>query len=106
MTDLRYRDYWRRKDLLAKSVPHFPVRRWWGSAELCDIEGVYFEAIRQSPEVLDVGAGDLRMMKRMQAAGYRGTWHNQDIGTEFAYDYARIEDVTRQYGAVLCLDVI
>lgn len=105
MTDPAYRDYWRRKELLA-SVPAFPVRRWWASESLCDIERVYFDAIRAAPDVLDVGAGDLRVMKRMQAAGYSGTWHNQDVGTEFRYEYASLDDVKRQYGAVLCLDVI
>lgn len=106
MTDPRYRDYWRRKSLLESQVPHFPVHRWWASDDLCDIERVYLDAIRNAKTLLDVGAGDLRVMRRFQAAGYRGEYHTQDIGTEFAYDYATLDDVTRTCDAIFCFDVI
>lgn len=106
MTSDPFLGYWQRKRLLASQVPAFPVRRWWEADELCDIERIYFDAIRSAPDLLDVGAGDLRVMRRLQAAGYRGIYHTQDIGTEFSYDYATLGDVSRSYSAILCLDVI
>ena len=105
-SDPAYETYWRRKELLRRSRPTFPVRRWWDTDGLCDIERVYFDAVRESPSLLDVGAGDLRVMKKLQAAGYAGEYHTQDVGTEGRYTYRTLDDVNRTYGAVLCLDVI
>jgi hypothetical protein len=101
-----YANYWERKRLLAGPVPHFPVRRWWPTDGLCDIEQVYFDAIGGASRLLDVGAGDLRVMRKFQAAGFAGEYHTQDVGTEFPYTYADLDLVTGRYDAVLCLDVI
>lgn len=101
-----YETYWQRKELLRKSWPSFPVRRWWETGGLCDIERVYFDAVRNSSSLLDVGAGDLRVMKKLQAAGYRGEYHTQDIGEEGRYTYRDLAEVKRPYGAILCLDVL
>jgi 2-polyprenyl-3-methyl-5-hydroxy-6-metoxy-1,4-benzoquinol methylase len=73
---------------------------------LCDIERVYFEAIRSAPSLLDVGAGDLRIMRKFQAAGFRGDYHTQDVGSEGRYTYGDLKEVGRPYGAILCLDVL
>ena len=105
-SDPAYETYWRRKELLRRSWPTFPVRRWWETDGLCDIERIYFDAVRDAPSLLDVGAGDLRVMTKFQAAGYAGEYHTQDVGTEGQYTYRDLGDVNRLYGAVLCLDVI
>lgn len=101
-----YETYWKRKELLRRSWPSFPVRRWWETDELCDIERVYFDAVREKRSVLDVGAGDLRVMRKLQRAGYSGEYHTQDIGKEGRYTYQDLGEVKRTYGGVLCLDVI
>jgi hypothetical protein len=101
-----YGDYWAKKRLLAERLPHFPVRRWWADPGLCDVERVYFDAVARAPSLLDVGAGDLRVMKKFRAAGYQGEYHTLDVGGEFAYDYRDLSEVRRRYGAVVCLDVI
>lgn len=106
MSGRAYGTYWERKRLLAGPVPHFPLRRWWPDQGLCDIEQVYFEAVKGATRLLDVGAGDLRIMKKFQAAGFTGEYHTQDIGTEYAYTFADLSEVTSQYGAIICLDVI
>jgi hypothetical protein len=95
-----------RKKLLRQGTPRFPVRRWWETDHLCEIEQIYFDAIRTSPSVLDVGAGDLRIMGKLQRAGYAGEYHTQDVGTEGVYTYRDLEEIRRPYGAILCLDVI
>src|SRR5262245_31174001 len=104
--DPAYDTYWKRKELLKRAWPSFPVLRWWESEDLCEIERIYFEAIRAAPSLLDVGAGDLRVMKRIQRAGYAGEYHTQDVGAEGRYTYANLADVSRSYGAILCLDVL
>ena len=104
--DSAYANYWRRKKLLAGTMPHFPVCRWWATDGLCDIERVYFAAIKDASSLLDVGAGDLRIRDKLLAEGYLGTYHTQDIGKEFEYTYHSLDEVRGRYDAVLCLDVL
>ena len=92
--------------MLRKGAPRFPVRRWWETEDLCEIERLYFDAIHGSASLLDVGAGDLRIMRKLQRAGYRGEYHTQDVGGEGSYTYRDLDEIRRQYGAILCLDVI
>ena len=101
-----YRTYWKRKEMLRRGVPAFPVRRWWDTDGWSEIEQIYFDAIRNASSLLDVGAGDLRVMKKFQKAGFAGEYHTQDIGAEGQYTYRELGDVSRRYGAILCLDVI
>ena len=82
------------------------MRRWWETEDLCEIERVYFDAVRGAERLLDVGAGDLRIMRKFQRAGFGGEYHTLDVGTEGAYTYRSLEDVRGKYGAILCLDVI
>ena len=106
-SDPAYDTYWKRKQLhLADPRREFPVRRWWSTDGLCDIEQIYFDAIRNASSLLDVGAGDFRVMHKLQKAGFRGEYHTQDIGEEGTYTYRDLGEVTRPYGAILCLDVI
>jgi len=67
---------------------------------------VYFDAIKAAPTLLDVGAGDLRIMRKFQRAGYRGVYDTQDVGGEGSYTYRSLDEITKRYGAILCLDVI
>jgi hypothetical protein len=106
VSDLAYATYWQRKRLLAGEVPHFPVSRWWPSDGLCDIERIYFDEIKSASRLLDIGAGDLRIMKKFQIAGFAGEYHTQDVGTEFSYTYSDLAEITGHYAAVICLDVI
>ena len=100
-----YRFYWRRK-ALRKEMPHFSVRRWWESEDLCDIERVYYSAIKDASTLLDIGAGDLRIKQKLQRCGFRGGYHTQDVGDEFEYTYQDLNGIHQRYDAVLCLDVI
>ncbi len=106
-SDPAYDKYWQRKKLLMAGAPDFPVRWWWhDEAQLCDIEQVYLDAVRHAANLLDVGAGDLRMMRRLQRAGFAGRYDTQDIGIEHSYTFQSVDDVTSTYDAILCLDVI
>jgi hypothetical protein len=100
-----YRFYWQRKSL-RKELPHFPVRYWWPGEDLCEIEKIYFSAIRNAASLLDIGAGDLRLKHKFQRFGFGGEYDTQDVGAEFEYTYQDLRDVRCSYQAVLCLDVI
>lgn len=101
-----YQSYWLRKRILTQSAPYFPVRRWWPSDELCEIEQIYFQYIKNAKRLLDFGAGDLRIMKKFQHAGFRGEYHTLDISEEYSYTYRQLSEIDGSYDAILCLDVI
>src|SRR5579883_3457789 len=105
-TELLYRDYWRRKQLLANSLPSFPLRSWWPTDGLCDVEQLYFEAVRGAGALLDVGAGDLRIQRKLVAAGFKGRYDTLDISEEYTYTFRERNEVHDFYDAILCLDVI
>ena len=105
MSNIVYDDYWKRKDL-RRGMPAFSVVSGWETDGLCDSDHVMLDAIRPAKSLLDVGAGDLRVMKKFRAAGYAGEYHTQDIGGEYAHTYTDLAAVDRTYDAILCLDVI
>jgi hypothetical protein len=104
--DIVYGSYWRRKHILFQPVPAFPVKRWWRTDRLSEIERIYSEALKRSPSILDVGAGDLSIMRKFKSAGYSGEYHTLDPGEEYTHTYRDLAEVNRTYGAILCLDVI
>ena len=101
-----YATYWRRKQLLAGPVPHFPVKKWWATEGLCEIEEIMYDAVRQSRSLLEFGAGEMRVERKLKVAGYAGEYHTLDTSSQGEYTYGRIEEVNRCYEAILCLDVI
>ncbi|MEH1928095.1 class I SAM-dependent methyltransferase [Nostoc sp.] len=104
--NLVYLNYWQRKELLKSGSPKFPLLRWWNLPELCEVEEVIFSKVKNQDTVLDVGAGDLKIMEKFKKAGYSGQYHTQDIGEEFQYNYTNLDEINHQYSAILCLDVI
>jgi hypothetical protein len=104
--DLIYLNYWQRKELLRTQVPIFSVIKWWQSHQLCDVEKIIFDNVKDRKNILDIGAGDLKLKHKFQQAGYSGDYHTQDIGEEFAYDYHDLGEIKNQYSAIICLDVI
>lgn len=103
--ELVYINYWKRKNLLNK-LPVFPILQWWDTVELSQIERFILNKIQHREAILDVGAGDLRLMQKFQKFGYTGQYHTQDIGGEETYTYQSLSEVKRQYPAIICWDVI
>jgi predicted SAM-dependent methyltransferase len=104
--DLVYLNYWQRKELLKTKILTFPVIKWWQSNELCEVERLIFDNVKDRENILDIGAGDLKLKHKFQQAGYSGDYHTQDIGEEFTYDYNELSEIANQYSAIICLDVI
>ncbi len=104
--DLVYLNYWKRKELIASCLPKFTVINFWQSEKLSEVEQVIFDCLKNRPSVLDCGAGDLRIKTKFQKLGFAGIYHTQDVGTEFAYTFKSLEEITQKYSAILCLDVI
>lgn len=92
----------------AYAAAHQPVIRFWKETEgLADYERLIFGSISGRRTVLDVGAGDLRIRKKMLDAGFTGSYLTLDHSTEYQYDYSSLNDVPRQsVDAIVCLEVI
>lgn len=104
--NLVYLNYWKRKQL-SRKPPGFPIlRHWWDVDDLSEAHEVMYAAIKDADSILDVGAGDMRFMRLIRQRGFAGTYDTVDIGHEHEYTYSDLTDVTRQYGAVVCMDVL
>lgn len=103
--ELAYRRYWERKRLRAVA-PRFPVVRWWSTESLCELERMYLSEVRGANALLDVGAGDHRVRRKLERAGLRARYDTVDPGHEFAHTFRDLSEVTGLYEAILCLDVI
>ena len=86
----------------------FPVIRWWDDpVELSDVERTIADEICGCETVLDVGAGDLRVKRKLQAAGFSGRYLTQDVSRHHDYDFAHLSEVPAgSCDAVLVLEVI
>lgn len=101
-----FKNYWSRKRFLEGKIPSFPVIKWYRTDSLCDIEQLYFTQVNKCRSILDVGAGDLRIKKKFELAGFGGEYHSQDVSEEHPHTYRTLSEVDRKYDAILCLDVI
>jgi hypothetical protein len=100
-----YGGYWQRKRMLEQR-PRFPVVRWWSDEKLCEIEEIYYNAVKQSRSILDIGAGNLCIRRKFLRAGYQGRYDTLDIGAEYSYTYDSLSAVKCTYEAIICLDVV
>jgi 2-polyprenyl-3-methyl-5-hydroxy-6-metoxy-1,4-benzoquinol methylase len=104
--DFVYLNYWKRKEL-SRNPPAFGIcRHSWETDELSEAHRVIYDAIKGARSLLDVGAGSLNFMRRVEREGFAGLYETQDIGNEFQYTYASLDEVRRTYDAVVCMDVL
>lgn len=106
MSQIAYRDYWKRKNLLNQGLPEFPIIHWWPDISLCPSEEWIFEKTRNAQRLLDFGAGDLKYKQKFVSNGFEGQYLSFDIGTEYPYDFHTFEEISGHFDAILCLDVI
>jgi predicted SAM-dependent methyltransferase len=85
-----------------------PVLRWWDDPrELNDVDRIILEALRSSSKALDIGAGDLRVKRKLQSAGLSAEYLTLDPTREFPHEYSSLDEVpSRSHDAVLLLEVI
>lgn len=106
MTDPIYLDYWKKKELVSKSLPHFPLVLWWPEPGLSPVEKIIYNSVQKAQMLLDVGAGNLRIRDKLRASGLQAVYKTLDIGSDFLYDYKSIEEVQENFNAILFLDVL
>jgi 2-polyprenyl-3-methyl-5-hydroxy-6-metoxy-1,4-benzoquinol methylase len=105
MSDL-YSNYWKRKEILKTQIPHFPVLKFFISSGLSPIEKKYWSVVKDAQSILDFGAGDLWMMKKLQAHGYKGVYETLDVADGFDYTYKTLDQVKKKFDVIICLDVL
>jgi hypothetical protein len=55
---------------------------------------------------LDYGAGDKPLKGKFVSAGFKGRYETLDMSAEDEHEYSSISQVTGQFDAILCLEVI
>jgi predicted SAM-dependent methyltransferase len=106
--DKWYRHYWARHQ--AREVMYRTLRARCLSSEDCpqlnEIEQVMFDRTRHAQRLLDFGAGDNRLKRKFQAGGFQGRYETLDLSTEEKHDYTSLSQVSGQFDAILCLEVV
>lgn len=105
--DKWYRDYWTR--LQAREAMHSlraPCLRWYWSDELNDVEREIFAHVRNARRVLDFGAGDGRLLAKLEAAGFAGSYETVDLASDSSSSARTIDSVRGPFNAILCLEVL
>ena len=106
--DKWYRDYWARhraRDVMYQTL-RAPCVSCEDRAELNEYERVIFERTKNASRLLDFGGGDNRLKKKFLAAGFRGQYETLDLSSEEKHEYSSLAEVTGQFDAILCLEVI
>ena len=106
MSNIAYKNYWKRKKLLSEKSPRFPLLKYWDKETLSPAEEEIYSTIQSKEKILDFGAGDLRVKKKLVQRGYSGVYETLDIGDEYEYDHQNLNTCSEDYGAILLLDVI
>jgi SAM-dependent methyltransferase len=85
-----------------------PIVRWWhDEKELNEVERTILDAIRDCEVVLDVGAGDLRVKRKLEAHGVGARYLTLDFSRHHDYDFRDLDDVPADScDAVLLLEVV
>lgn len=78
-----------------------------GDDPLNPIERIVFDHIKECSAVLDIGAGNLRVKKKMLNAGFTGKYMTLDRSPEFDPDYSSLEELPEgQFDAICMLELI
>ena len=101
-----YKNYWQRKKILSTDRVHFPLISWFNDKKLCPLDELFLEQIKKGHSVLDIGAGDMYLKKKLQENGYSGSYETMDVGTEFEYTYSSLKDINDQYDHILLIGVL
>ena len=109
MEELRghYQEYWRRLQLREQAQGwRAPCLSWYHGPGLNPVERLIFDRVRHAKRLLDFGAGDLRLKRKMLDAGFAGRYETLDLSPEFPHEYRDLSQVAGRFEAVLCLEVI
>lgn len=105
--EIIYKNYWKRKEILANHPIHFPVVDWFLSeTELSPLDKLIAQTIKKGSKVLDIGAGDLYLKEKLQKHGVEIPYDTLDIGHEFEYTYSSVEQVEKKYSTILLIGVL
>lgn len=99
--------YWRRMQLRerAQFIPA-PCVYWQRRPDFNQVEELVWNRARSVDRILDFGAGDQSLRKKFLAAGYRGRYETFDASPEFETTWKDPDEISGQFGAVFCFEVI
>ncbi len=101
-------NYWQRIRIREEfnNISSIPVKRWYFSEHLNEIEQVYFDETMKSKSILEIGSGTNSLKKKFQDNGYGGLYHTMDLSREFLHDFYDLNEIEGVYDSILMLEVI
>lgn len=103
----RFQDYWRRLGLREQAMTiSAPCITWRRTDALNEVERFVWERVRGARRLLDFGAGDQALRRKLLAAGFAGSYETYDASPEFPTTYQDPGEIEGVFDAVLCLEVL
>ena len=101
-------DYWKRMQFREefRHINTIPVKRWYVSDGLNEIDQVYFNEMKELKCLLEIGSGTNSLQKKFRDNGYGGLYHTMDLSREFIHDYYDLNAIDSLYDGILILEVI
>ena len=67
---------------------------------------LWLNYVMSANKVMDFGAGDLRFKEFVLRNGFKGRYRALDIGKDFKYDFAHLDETDEKFDLILCFEVI
>ena len=100
-------DYWSRIALREKaySIPA-PCITWRRMDGFNEVQEMIWGEISGAQRLLDFGSGDQSFREKCVARGFEGVYETYDASPEFPTTYRSEAEISGQFDAVLCLEVL
>jgi SAM-dependent methyltransferase len=102
-----FEDYWSRIALREKaySIPA-PCITWQRVDGFNEVQEMIWGEISGAQRLLDFGSGDQSFREKCVARGFQGAYETYDVSPEFPTTYRSEAEISGQFDAVLCLEVL
>jgi methyltransferase family protein len=83
-----------------------PCIYWQRQTDFNQVEELIWKRVGESRRLLDFGSGDQSLRKKFLTAGFKGAYETYDLSPEFPTTWMDPDQITGQFDAVMCLEVI
>jgi hypothetical protein len=87
-------------------IPKIPVKKWYYSEGLNEIEKVYFDEMKGLEAILEIGSGTNALKRKFYNCGFEGSYDTMDLSREFPQDYHSLKEIRKKYDGIVILEVI
>ena len=101
-----YKNYWKFREL-RRNLPDVKLlKAYLDKPNKSEVLLTSLKRLGESDVILDIGAGDKRLKKSLQGAGFQGIYKSMDIESTHTHDFNSLEDITGEYDCVFMFELI